>query len=725
MKRTPATSLISIYLILTCVILIKGEECLFGSNLVRELKVGESGVITSPSYPESYQKIQLVCDVQLKACLNCIIQVTFEDFSLPKCTTPDIESSMTEDYCDMYNLCEYFLINEPTGKEGLKKFEGFQNQTVYTSKTPNVQIRFCYSSYSYGAEERRWKISYSASENAPTFVGADSEGILRSHGFPTGYQGGTTYNYLLRNTVATGFVMIVFDDLDLDFDSKIRVYDSDKASGDFIDIKGLSRGAHISETNTLFLEFYAGTQQMFKVNNLGFKLTYSFVSERPNQPEVYTYKLNGLSDYGYVQKQLGRKILDSPYDYLWRVIPPKGLRAYLKVTDIFTSASSKDWSIRVHEGNSSDGNLLAECKELKNCRNLSSFQPDKGFTSFRGLYLRIKGRFTIADSITFAYAAFNSKSSLNLEDCELEFDNSISKGFYCVTSGRCIPARFKCDNYDHCGDNADEARCENIKPTPTASCGWRFECADRRCVDFEYMCDPCYGTPDCKGEDKKECEEKARDNCKPIIDAKEKEMLTHMKGPNLLWVWITLACVTLISVICVAGFIRFRKKGGSHSAVYQATENGRPLSKGSDGMNGDAQNIRLSQNMHSSYHSLHQNSNHGGSHQSIPKHSSSITQIVPPMTDADEPLIKKKEPDEEPLVVTEEPEELVKKKLDEQEEVPDVTVIEPVDAEPESDPPNYEEVVVVQVLNDKDEAVQPGADDDGVQPNEDDWTKLV
>jgi hypothetical protein len=49
------------------------------------------------------------------------------------------------------------------------------------------------------------------------------------------------------------------------------------------------------------------------------------------------------------------------------------------------------------------------------------------------------------------------------------------------------------------------------------------------------------------------------------------------------------------------------------------------------------------------------------------------------MTEVDEPLIKKKEPDEEPLVVTEEPEELVKKKLDD--EVPEVKVKEPEEPE--------------------------------------------
>jgi hypothetical protein len=43
----------------------------------------------------------------------------------------------------------------------------------------------------------------------------------------------------------------------------------------------------------------------------------------------------------------------------------------------------------------------------------------------------------------------------------------------------------------------------------------------------------------------------------------------------------------------------------------------------------------------------------------------------------------------------------------------------------QSDPPNYEEVVVVQVIGDKDESVQSGADEDAAQPTEDEQTKLV
>lgn len=51
-------------------------------------------------------------------------------------------------------------------------------------------------------------------------------------------------------------------------------------------------------------------------------------------------------------------------------------------------------------------------------------------------------------------------------------------------SGRCIPATFKCDSENDCGDYSDEAGCGNI--TCSAS---QFQCDNGRCVPNTWKCD--------------------------------------------------------------------------------------------------------------------------------------------------------------------------------------------------------------------------------------------
>lgn len=64
-------------------------------------------------------------------------------------------------------------------------------------------------------------------------------------------------------------------------------------------------------------------------------------------------------------------------------------------------------------------------------------------------------------------------------------------------NGRCVPYHYRCDHYDDCGDDSDEAGCLFRPCDP----GREFACSNGRCIAKEYVCNGinnCYdnGTTD-------------------------------------------------------------------------------------------------------------------------------------------------------------------------------------------------------------------------------------
>lgn len=57
-------------------------------------------------------------------------------------------------------------------------------------------------------------------------------------------------------------------------------------------------------------------------------------------------------------------------------------------------------------------------------------------------------------------------------------------GEFQCTSGRCVPATFRCDSENDCGDYSDETGCVNV--TCSSS---QFLCDNGRCIPATWKCD--------------------------------------------------------------------------------------------------------------------------------------------------------------------------------------------------------------------------------------------
>ncbi|XP_077556086.1 LDL receptor protein 1 isoform X2 [Haemaphysalis longicornis] len=79
-------------------------------------------------------------------------------------------------------------------------------------------------------------------------------------------------------------------------------------------------------------------------------------------------------------------------------------------------------------------------------------------------------------------------------------NNCTSSQFVCEKTYKCIPALWRCDTQDDCGDGSDEpASCPPFHCSPG-----QFQCADGLCIQPSQLCD---GKPQCKaGDDEHDCD---------------------------------------------------------------------------------------------------------------------------------------------------------------------------------------------------------------------------
>lgn len=68
-------------------------------------------------------------------------------------------------------------------------------------------------------------------------------------------------------------------------------------------------------------------------------------------------------------------------------------------------------------------------------------------------------------------------------------------------NGRCVPYHYRCDHYNDCGDNSDEAGCL----FRTCDSHTEFTCNNGRCISLQYVCNGVNNCHDNGTSDERNC----------------------------------------------------------------------------------------------------------------------------------------------------------------------------------------------------------------------------
>ncbi|KAL4235092.1 hypothetical protein ACF0H5_006730 [Mactra antiquata] len=491
------------------------------TGVTLKVEKGDYGHIASAGYPNNYTTEVYhghLCNVELQACSTCKIRLKFVELRFPDC-----ESRQTLVVQQIRSVCvtgcdhlRLFEVDQPYHRSTERNYFSDSEGDTYDTMSSGVVIQHCMSNGT-SMDGKRFYIRYEVIDKIEKISGtitaplySAGTGTITSPNFPLGYAlNGETFTYMIQNLDPYGHVRLVFDDWDLAEKSHIQVYD-DLSGPNLGTIYGhRKRPTIMSNGNTLVLVFNVGSDKFACCNHIGFRATYTFVSdekwtERPRTDCSDSYLLqNG----GVIKFHTDPMELPQWYDCVWiikRYIAnyPDGVLLRLAETNL-----GKGWmqsginSLEIYEGVTSLGNIIARY-------TTDNFTAgDILYSSGEGLYIRLRGVFNMADKLKMVYTAVSNFTGIGCPS---------TAGFMCENMW-CIPDDLTCDGIDHCGDNSDEnpvlvcvkAEIEDdvdwiwtwdkpeleektIAPVTTTvnSCFGMFRCHDdSACIHPRYTCD--------------------------------------------------------------------------------------------------------------------------------------------------------------------------------------------------------------------------------------------
>ncbi|XP_029647026.1 cubilin [Octopus sinensis] len=421
--------------------------------------VGDSGAVVSTGYPNSYSSHpDTMCEVLLRTCNSCRFLIELKKLHFPSCNGTSLGNftaqTNVENQC--INGCDHLYISEVDHPYSLYSHQNYfdVNETsTYISISSHIRIVHCMSQTNLAAG-KMFKINYKVVVKKEEFSGYPqkgtlSDGFFHSPNFPRGYAiNGEIFIYSIRNLDPNGFIKLVFDDWDIAQDTTVQVYENNQNTP--LTIKHFQRPIIVSNSNSLQLIFYTGAKPSSDSENIGFKASFKYLSEKIQDNTKLDCSATFPASVGGAISFYGLSPIDSAsYDCVWviRKIPNKeyNYEIHLHLKEL----TMKDgWrleprnSLEIHNGISSIDPVIAR---YTSAEYTPSFTWNTSLQS-EGFYIRLRGNFNHFDRVEFSYA---SAVMMTKDGCRENFK------LPCFNL-LCIAESLQCDGVDHCGDNSDE-----------------------------------------------------------------------------------------------------------------------------------------------------------------------------------------------------------------------------------------------------------------------------
>ncbi|GAB1610162.1 cubilin-like [Argonauta hians] len=461
-----------------------------------------SGSVVSVGYPSNYDSTS-ACQVHLCTCKSCRFEIELETLHFPSCnasfwknhTTDTNKENLCINGCDHLHISE---VDHPYNLFSRRNYFDVNQTSTYVSLSSLIRIVHCVSSTKMAAG-KRFKVNYRVVVKKEEFSGfpqkeSSSDGSFHSPNFPRGYAiNGETFSYSMQNLDPNGFIKLIFDDWDVAHDSVVQVFEKNQNVP--VTLRHFQRPMIISHSNYLQLVFYTGSNWSSYNENIGFKVSFKYLSEKFDENTkldcgaTYSTCPGGMiTFYGTASVQ---------YDCVWVVrkvfLKTLNYNIHLHLKEISVEEGQKlepGNSLMIHNGISSVDSVIARytSNEHFSVFNWSTTLQSEGF------YIRLRGNF---ERVIFSFV---TGVIMPKDGCPENFK------FPCFNL-LCIPEVLKCDKIDHCGDNSDES--------PALNCDYETTTATKSKPCSEFLCDKqvclnkstlCNNIEDCiDGTDEKFC----------------------------------------------------------------------------------------------------------------------------------------------------------------------------------------------------------------------------
>ncbi|XP_050399347.1 uncharacterized protein LOC126816668 isoform X1 [Patella vulgata] len=429
------------------------------SERIIRVEKGDFGEIRSALYPSNYS-VDLYsswCQIEIKSCSTCKVQLQFVDIKFPKCEEREVDiqnksRKICIPGCDHLHLHE---VDYPYSEISHNNYH--RGKSKYISISSNIRLYHCMSNTTVqGAKKFKIKFEildkYELKQGMVDAYQGQSSGFVMSPNFPKGYaMNGETFSYLIQNLDPYGHVRLLFDDWDVSPQSEVKVYDGLTIHSPSMVLNLHHRPVMLSESNTIFIVFSTGLHTNGCCHYSGFKAAYQFVSEKvwTDQPVtdcsgIYPMKSGRTIDFTGLASAF-----NTYFDCVWIIKRQTGENqpdgVVLRMGEVLLGDGwiqySKGNYLEIREGVTSD----APVRYRYTAKNLTKASPI--FTTGNGFYIRLRGGYYSTDKLQYIYTSYKNVTP---EGCPSHYD------FLC-TNLLCIDQELMCDGIDHCGDGSDES----------------------------------------------------------------------------------------------------------------------------------------------------------------------------------------------------------------------------------------------------------------------------